>query len=88
MKEGVSVTSPQFKTMLLRKLKNIAPTCEVEFVEGLDKGIGFLLKDPQGRYRSKVVRIYRHNPGTLEKKELIDAIKKEGMPNAGFPVGL
>ena len=79
------VSSPQFRALLIRKLKNFVPTCSVEFVEGLDRGIGFRLKDRQNRYRSNVVRIYRYHEDVLHRKKLVAAIKRAGNPVAGFP---
>jgi len=74
--------------MLLRKLKNIVPSCEVEFINGLERGIGFQLKDSKGRYRTNIVRIYRYHEDTLTRDRLVRAIVNAGVPTAGLPHGL
>jgi hypothetical protein len=67
MAQPSDVTTPQFRAMLIRKLKNIAPTCTVEFVDGLDSGIGFRLRDQQGRYRTNIIRIFRYSQDVLQR---------------------
>ena len=74
--------------MLIRKLKNIVPSCDVEFVDGLDRGIGFRFRDQKGRYRSNIVRIYRYGPKVLNRDRLVWSIKREGIPIDGLPKGL
>jgi hypothetical protein len=84
----VPITSPQFRTQLLRKLANLAPGCKVEFLEGMRTGIGFRLKDGRGRFRSNIVRIHRNSAHTLEASSLRRSICGAGVPPAGFPRGL
>lgn len=88
MVKPVDLTTHQFKTELIRKLKNIAPTCEVEFIDNLKTGIGFRLKDTQHRYRSNIVRFSRYREDLLGKDSLVSAIKNAGVPEAGLPHGL
>jgi hypothetical protein len=84
----VPVSSPQFRVKLIRKLGNLVPGHKVEFVEGLDNGVGFRLKDRSGRYRSNIVRIYRNQPHTLDTSSLVRSICGAGVPPAGLPRGL
>ena len=86
--KAISVTTPQFRTMLIRKMRNICPSCLVEFIDGIKPGIGFRLRDQQGRYRTNDARIYRYNENVLSRDKLIYVIKREGRPSAGFPKGL
>lgn len=85
MAKPIQVTTSQFKTMLVRRLKNIVPSCELEFVDGLERGIGFRLKDGRGRYRSNMIRIYRYRPDVLDRDKLTRSIRRAGIPEAGFP---
>ena len=80
-----TVTSPQFRSQLIRKLRNVIPDCTPEFVEGLERGIGFRLKDRYGRLRSNVVRIYRNGPGVLTETNLVRAVWAAGRPPSGLP---
>jgi hypothetical protein len=86
--KAICVMTPQFRTMLIRKLKNIFPSCSVEIVDGIKPGIGFRLRDRHGKYRSNIARIYRYNENVLSRDKLISVIKREGSPAAGFPDGL
>jgi hypothetical protein len=79
------VTSPQFRSQLIRKLRNVVPSCTPELVDGLDRGIGFRLRDRHGRLRSNIVRIYRNGPDVLTTKHLMSAIWGAGRPPAGLP---
>jgi hypothetical protein len=85
MEKLVPVTSPQFRLQLLRKLKNLVPSCTPEFVDGLDRGVGFRLKDRHGRFRSNIVKIHRNGPDVLTTKHLANAIWGAGKPPAGLP---
>ena len=85
MPKLIPVSSPQFRTMLIRKLSNVIPSCDVEFVDGLERGIGFRLKDKRGRYRSNIIRIYRNGPTVLDRDRLIWSIRREGNPGQGLP---
>jgi hypothetical protein len=65
------VTTPQFRTLLVRKFKNILPNVQVEFVDGCERGIGFWLRDRRGRIHSKAIRIYRNHRDTLSRENLL-----------------
>jgi len=88
MPRSVPVTSPQFRSQLLRKLGNLVPGHKVEFVDGVRTGIGFRLKDSRGRYRSNIVRIHRNSQSTLDESSLVQSICGAGVPPAGLPRGL
>jgi hypothetical protein len=88
MPKLLPVSSPQFRVSLIRKLGNMVPACEVEFVDDVRPGIAFRLLDARGRYRSNLVRIHRNFAHTLESLSLARAIRGAGIPPAGFPRGL
>jgi hypothetical protein len=79
MPSTLSVSTPQFRTALLRKLKNIAPTYTPEFVEA-EQGIAFRMKDRQGRVRSLTVTIYRNSGDTLHRTRLEARLRSAGFP--------
>lgn len=64
------VDTPQFRTQLIRRVKNAFPGCEPEFVEGAGSGLSFRLKDKHGRYRSPVVRFHRYDTALLTRESL------------------
>lgn len=80
----MEVCSSQFKTALIRRLRNLISSCRAEFVNGVDKGIGFRLLDEQRRYRSNIVRIYRYSENTLNRKQLLRNIVSAGVPTEGL----
>jgi len=83
----MNIDTPQFRTKLIRKFKNLFPTCEVE-IENTEKGgIKYRLLDEKGNYRSNVVSIYRLRERALETKDIISSIKNAGKPQSGFPRG-
>ena len=88
MRKPIRVSTPQFQAKLIRKMKNVVPSCSIEFVEVPDSGIAFRLKDRQGRYRTNLVRIYRYHEKVLHREDLVQRIRSAGEPQAGFPRGL
>jgi len=74
-----STTTPQFRTALIRKLKNIEPEYEVEFFK-TDNGIAFRLLDKSGRYRSKIINIGSRVSDGLEKSYLERQLRFAGFP--------
>jgi hypothetical protein len=80
MAGALRVSTPQFRTALIRKLKNIAPGYAPEFLEA-ERGVAFRMKDRHGRARSRRVSIYRNNGHVLERANLEARLK-----SAGFPV--
>ena len=87
MAKPPQIRSPQFQTALIRKLKNVAPSCTVEIIQEMDRGIGFRLRDSCGRYRTNIVRLYRYHPDVLNKENLKRRIIFSGVPDAGLPRG-
>ena len=81
------VKTPQFRTQLLRKLRNLFPDCDPEFQE-TDRGVAFRLRDRAGRYRSNSVRLYRFHQGILASTHLKRAVRDAGSPPDGLPRGL
>jgi hypothetical protein len=88
MPKSLPVSSPQFRVRLIRKLGNMVPSCNVEFVDDTRLGVTFRLKDARGRYRSNVVHIHRNFTHTLESLSLARSIRGAGIPPGGFPRGL
>ena len=80
MRRPLSSETPQFRTAVVRRLKNIAPDYEVEFVQ-TKRGVAFRLKDKAGRYRSMIVTVYRSRTGHALDRSKLDALLKA----AGFP---
>jgi len=72
------ITTPQFKTELIRKIKNIYPEYEVIFSKDIEKGIGFKLKNKNSSSVSETVKIYRYHENILNKDWLIHSIKFTG----------
>lgn len=79
------VATPQFRTALLRKLKNDFPSCQphIEPVEG--QRLAFQLFDADGNARSQLVTINRHTAGTLTRSALSRMIQNAGATETGFP---
>lgn len=72
--------SPQFRTGLVRRLKNMLPDYSVEFVDSRS-GIAFRLKDRAGRYRSGIVTVHRNSDGhALDRSHLERLLKGAGFP--------
>jgi hypothetical protein len=74
MPKRIAVTTPQFRTSLVRKLKNLFPDYSVEFLPA-DRGLKFRLTDAQNEYRSEVAQIHRHTDGVLNKSSLLGLIR-------------
>lgn len=74
-----SVATPQFRSLLIRKMNNLEPSYELEFLNA-DRGLAFRMKDSNGRYRSKVINIYVDNNNTLTTDNL-----RRLLQNAEFP---
>ncbi|MEL7259094.1 MAG: hypothetical protein AAFN80_14815 [Pseudomonadota bacterium] len=63
------VSSPQFRTALIRKLKNLFPNYQPEFLEA-KQGVSFVMKDNRGRTCSRPVQIYRNTGNCLQTEKL------------------
>lgn len=80
MGRAPSSKTPQFKTAVVRKLKNIAPGYEVEFIDS-SRGVAFRLKDAKGRYRSRIVALRSNKDGhALDRSELVGLLEAAGFP--------
>jgi hypothetical protein len=77
MPTHLRVSTPQFRTALIRKLKNLHPGFQVEFVE-VNRGVAFLLRDKRGRARSTVINIYRNSGDALERAKLEALLEAAG----------
>lgn len=75
-------TTPQFRTLLLRRLKNLFPTLNAD-IRPLPNGVSFQLFDADGKARSKRVSIYRHHREPLEATFLRRLVGEAG--ERGFP---
>jgi len=79
------VGTPQFRTLLIRKLRAVFPSCSVRIVYP-ERGIAFQLFDIAGRPRSALVNIYRMRADLLTKTSLERIVRTGGEPKARFPV--
>jgi hypothetical protein len=76
---ALRVSTPQFRTALIRKLKNIAPDYRPQFIEQ-NRGLCFRMTDGSGRNCSKLVTINRNNGRVLERKSLEAMLQAAGFP--------
>jgi len=77
--DSIRVSTPQFRTALVRKLRNIAPGYQPEFVEQ-ERGLCFRMIDRSGRIRSKLMTINRNSGRVLERTCLEAMLKAAGFP--------
>ena len=63
------VKTPQFRTLLIRKMNNLEPDYVIEFVDS-ERGLAFRMKDSNGRHRSKIINIYTDNGDALTEDNL------------------
>lgn len=80
-----SVATPQFRTALLRTLKNDFPSCEPHIQSAEGGRIAFQLFDAGGNARSQLVTINRHTTDTLTRSGLSRLIQNAGATDTGFP---
>ena len=80
-----SVATPQFRTALLRAVKNIFPSCESRIQSADGRRIAFQLFDADGNARSRLVTINRHTTDTLTRSGLSRMIENAGATDNGFP---
>ncbi|MBK6706779.1 MAG: hypothetical protein IPG54_04535 [Sphingomonadales bacterium] len=69
------VSTPQFRTLLIRKLGNLYPDWQIEILKHDQSGIAFQMLDESGAIATKVAGIYRHMDGTLTRSNLRRLIK-------------
>lgn len=70
--------TPQFRTALLRRIKNVAPGYDVEFFEH-ETGLAFRLKDTAGRYRCALIQV-RERERALDRSHIKALLKQAGFP--------
>ncbi|WP_143275722.1 hypothetical protein [Brevundimonas sp. SH203] len=80
-----SVATPQFRTALLRTLKNDFPSCEPHIQAATGERLAFQLFDADGNARSRLVTINRHMADTLTRSALSRMIQNAGTTETGFP---
>jgi hypothetical protein len=80
-----SVETPQFRTALLRTLKNDFPSCEPHIQAAAGERLAFQLFDADGNARSQLVTINRHTTDTLTRSALSRMIQSAGATETGFP---
>ena len=73
----------QFRTALMRKLKNLAPDYQVEFFDKDNRTI-FRMTDNQGRARSEKISYNVGYSGKIEKKELEWKLKQAKLGEKKF----
>ena len=80
-----SVATPQFRTALLRALKNDFPSCQPR-IQAADRGrLAFQLFDAAGQARSQLVTVNRRTANTLTRSALTRLIQNAGPTEAGYP---
>ena len=62
--------TPQFRTLLLRKLKNLYPDYSYS-ISTEEDGLSLQLLDSAGRAKGSRCRFYRHNNSDLERGTLV-----------------
>lgn len=80
-----SVATPQFRTALLRTLKNDFPSCEPHIQSTEGERLAFQLFDADGNARTHLVTINRHTADTLTRSGLSRMIQNAGVTETGFP---
>ena len=70
-----AVKTPQFRTLLIRKLKNLFPQWSAH-IEDAPRGITFQLFDRDGHARSGRISLYRTHPKVLTKRSLSWEVEK------------
>jgi hypothetical protein len=72
-----AVGTPQFRTQLIRKLKNLFPELEVVFFGEDGSPVRFQMIDAHGRPHSSIVKIHRNLPGVLGRANLLHLVQRE-----------
>jgi hypothetical protein len=63
------VKTPQFRTLLLRRLKNMFPDCSAR-IEDAPRGITYQLFDAEGQPKTGRINIYRAHPTALTRSTI------------------
>ena len=77
MKRPLSTSTHQFRTALIRKLKNMVPNHTPEFIE-TNSGICFILKNAQGEICSGNINVGRNTGNALTTQNLRRCFKRAG----------
>ena len=64
------VSTPQFRTLLIRKLGNLYPDWKIQILKQNQTGIAFQMLDKSGAVATQVAGIYRHTDDTLTRSNL------------------
>jgi len=75
MKKPLLPETPQFRTALIRKLKNLIPNYKPEFIN-TDTGICFVIMDFDGNVCSNPITISRNTGDALQTASLFRAFKR------------
>ncbi|MEO1542898.1 MAG: hypothetical protein AAFR75_02620 [Pseudomonadota bacterium] len=71
--------TPQFRTALIRRMRNLEPDYEIEFLD-TDNGTMFRLIDSLGRPRSEKITITTRHSDSLQTEQLRRTLKSAGFP--------
>lgn len=82
-----AASTPLFRTLLLRRLKNLFPDCDVA-MEDRENGVAFQLRNGAGQPMTSFVPVHRTHPDTLTKVGIYRAIRCWGGDLEGFPDGV
>jgi hypothetical protein len=69
MTKSIDPSTPQFRTSLSHKIKNIEPDYDVEILDS-KRGFAFRMIDSAGRHRSEIINIYVNNGHALDRSKL------------------
>jgi hypothetical protein len=72
-------STPQFRTALIRKLKNIEPDYDVEIFDR-KRGVAFRMIDKLGHPRSGIVSLFVNRGHALDRSNLKRRIRAAGFP--------
>lgn len=81
----MKVDTPQFQTSLIRKCKNLFPSCVVKIEKADRGGINFRLLDKRGNSRTNKISIVRYHDNLLETENIVSSIVRAGKPQYGYP---
>jgi cellulose biosynthesis protein BcsQ len=75
MSKPLRTNTPQFRTALIRKLKNLAPGYDLEFLD-TNSGVSFLLCNASGNACSEPITIARNTGDALQSASLKRALSR------------
>ena len=77
--------TPQLRTALVRKLKNIVPDCRVEFLMEAEERLCFRLVDQSGKGRSDMITINRPTTSILRGQKLEQLVRASRPQGGALP---